>query len=154
MSAHILHDPCMRGADNPCGFCLNTETLCSIVLHVSSKATTIDMKNSRCPHLRKLNLTAASKFSPPRSPCTNYPLECPLCEPKSPAVWKYNLRAHIIRHHATADISLYKKYYNVTDDEKTLMKAIFQAKPRQVGPANTEPALITSDIHSTRAALR
>jgi hypothetical protein len=154
MSAHILHDPRMRGADNPCGFCLNTETLCSILLSVSSKATTIDMKNSRCPHLRKLNLTAASKFSPPRSPCTNHPLACPLCPPKSPAVWKYNLRAHIIQRHPTSQVELYKDYYSLHDDETTLMKAVFQVKPRQGGPTNKVPTLITSDVHSTRLALR
>lgn len=153
MGAHILHDRLLNGADNPCGFCLNTGSLCSIYLTITSKNTVIDMEGSKCPHLRKLHLLPASKHNPPSSPCTNHPLVCPLCPPKSPTVWKYNLRSHIINVHPTADINLYMQYFDINESERTLMKRAFKVKPRRV-KRNEGISLLTSDAHSTCSALR
>lgn len=157
MSGHILHDPALIGAETPCGFCLSTGSICDISLIVTSKNTTIDMKSSKCPHLRKLALGAASKFNATSSPCTNHPTICPLCVPvsisKPKAVWKYNLRAHIIKVHGTANPDLYTKHFAITEEERILMKAAFKTKPRQSQKKKTS-TLTTSDAHSTRLALR
>ena len=157
MGAHILHDPRLSGADNPCGFCLNTGTLCSVRLTVTSKNTVIDMKGSRCPHLRKLALAPAAAFNPPSSPCTNHPLVCPLCTERAsgtvPAVWKYNLHSHITTVHPRADINLYKDLYEISEAERLLMMRAFKVKPRRVKRAQGAPLAI-SDAHSTRVSLR
>ena len=85
MSAHVLHDPRLKDSQQPCGFCLNMG-LCTIQLQSSSKSTTIDVKTSRCPNLRKISLKAATEFRGKGSPCRNHPLPCPLCPPKSFAI--------------------------------------------------------------------
>jgi len=154
MSAHILHDVRLKDSENPCGFCLSTGTACIIYLIRGSKGTTsIDMKSSRCLQLRKISLKAAATFSH-ASKCSNHPLACPLCPPKSPAVWKYNLRSHIVKSHPTADVELYKTHFEITPDEGTLMKGVFQTVPRRVKKSRDAAALPISDGHSTRMALR
>lgn len=154
MSAHILHDVRFKDMESPCGFCLNTGMTCIIYLIRGSKGTTsIDMKNSRCINLRKISLKAASMFTH-TSKCSNHPLTCPLCPPKSPAVWKYNLRSHIVKSHPTADVELYKTHFEITQDENTLMKGVFQTVPRRTKKSRNDAVLPISDGHSTRMALR
>jgi hypothetical protein len=154
MSAHILHDVRLKDMESPCGFCLNTGTTCIIYLIRGSKGTTsIDMKNSRCINLRKISLKAASTFTH-TSKCSNHPLACPLCPPKSPAVWKYNLHSHIVKLHPTADVELYKTHFEITQDENTLMKGVFQTVPQRTKKSRNDAALPTSDGHSTRMVFR
>jgi len=154
VSAHILHDVRLKDSESPCGFCLSTGTTCIIYLIRGSKGTmSIDMKNSRCLHLRKISLKAAATFTH-TSKCSNHPLACPLCLPKSPAVWKYNLHSHIIKSHPTADVELYKTYFDISPDEITLMKGIFRTAPRRSKKSRDATALPISDGHSTRMALR
>ena len=153
MSAHILHDVKLKDSDVPCGFCLNEGGLCIIKLITTSKGTTIDMKNSQCPCIRKLTIKTAARFSK-ESPCTNHPLNCPLCPKTSPAVWKYNLRSHIISQHPTATLDLYQHLFKLLDEESTLMKAIYQTVPRKSKKRNIIAPLPISDGHSTRMALR
>lgn len=98
MGSHVLHDPQLKDANNPCGLCLSTGNQCTIRLIKRGKAVDkIDMRNSRCPNLKKISLASAGKFTT-KSPCTNVPLRCPLCPQVSDAVWKYNLCAHIRMH--------------------------------------------------------
>ena len=125
MSAHILQDVRLKDGENSYGFCLSTSTACinSIIysLRGSKGTTSIDMKSSRCLQLRKISLKSAATFYH-ASKCSNHPLACPLCIPKSPAVWKYNLlRSHIVKSHPTADVELYKTHFEITPDEGTLM---------------------------------
>ncbi|KAF8157792.1 hypothetical protein B0H34DRAFT_428377 [Crassisporium funariophilum] len=111
------------------------------------------MKNSRCINLQKISLKAAASFTY-SSKCSNHPLACPLCPQKSAAVWKYNLRSHIINSHPTADVDLYKSHFDITEDEKTLMKGVYQTAPRSTKKRREDGALPISDGHSTRMALR
>jgi len=153
MGAHILHDPRLRDDKSPCGFCLNSGSLCVIRLVVTSKLTTIDMKATRCSKKRKIAIKAASTFTP-RSPCTNHPLVCPLCPPNSPAIWKYNLRSHIVGSHPTANPDLYKPLFELHNDELTLMKARFKIAPRKSKREKQIAPLQVSDLHTSRMALR
>lgn len=153
-ASHILHDTRLKDVENPCGFCLKSGTLgCIIYLKTSGKVTTIDMVASQCPHLRKISLKSASQFTT-KSPCTNHPIQCPLCPPKSAAVWKYNLRAHISSSHRTANSDLYQTLFNVGSDEVILMKGLFLKVPRQgKKSAPKPPGLIISNAHSSRCAV-
>ena len=152
MSAHILHDPRLKDSQQPCRFCLNMG-LCTIQLQLSSKSTTIDVKASRCPNVQKISLKAAAEFRGKNSPCSNHPLPCPLCPPKSFAIWKYNLRSHILTTHPTANVELYNHLFILDPEEVTLMKAQYLSVPRH---SKTSRAidLATSDGHSSRMALR
>ncbi|KAF8989979.1 hypothetical protein BDQ17DRAFT_1170323, partial [Cyathus striatus] len=82
-----------------------------------------------CPNLRKFQLKQAATFAD-RSPCTNHPIQCEFCPENSPAVWKYNLQSHILDNHPTASIERQEKRFKVTEQEQTLMKAVFLMKPR------------------------
>lgn len=154
IGAHILHDTRLKDVQNPCGFCLRSGTLgCSIYLKIAGKTTTIDMATSQCPQLRKISLKTASQFTT-KSPCTNYPIRCPLCPPKSAAIWKYNLRTHISTSHRTANPELYRSLFELEKEEVILMKALFLKAPRP-GKKSTKnaPGLAISDAHSSRCAV-
>jgi hypothetical protein len=128
--AHILHDPHIKDADNPCGLCLNAGSHCVFRLIKRNKVDQINMTNSRCLNLRKIQLTSAGKYSK-ASPCTNVPLRCPLCPKELDCVWKYNLRAHILACHPSATIDLYQHLFAFTEDEFVLMKGIYLSKRRK-----------------------
>jgi hypothetical protein len=73
-----------KGADNTCGFCLNTGPICEIyLLRHGDNATSIDMSKSRCRNLRKIKLKLAETFTE-KQPCTNHPLLCQLCPRGAP----------------------------------------------------------------------
>ena len=66
---------------------------------------------------------------------------------------KYNLRSHIVKSHPTADVELYKTHFEITQDENTLMKGVFQTVPRRTKKNRNNAALPIFDGHSTRMAL-
>lgn len=146
VSAHILHDVRVKDAETPCGLCLSSSAGCTIKLSKGS----IDITRSRCPMLRTFNIRMASEFKR-TSPCTNHPLECPLCDPGAPAIWKYNLRAHLSSAHASANVELYKGLYEITSDESTLMKAALLLKTRTTAKKRKlKQNVLVSDAYSTR----
>ena len=154
MGAHILHDSRVKDADNPCGLCLNTGSCCIFRLVKRNKVDQVDMANSRCPNLRKIQLTSAAKYST-SSPCTNVPLRCPLCPKGSDCIWKYNLHAHILNSHSSANIDLYRNLFSFTQDEFILMKGIYLSKPRRSKKTEKGPLpLRISGGHSSRMAMR
>jgi hypothetical protein len=113
----------------------------------------IDMTNSRCPNLVKVTLRKASQSSP-RSPCSNVPLRCPLCIKTDAAIWKYNLQSHLIQVHQCTDLSIYEPLYMISNDETTLMRAVYLTKPRRTHKRAPVKLLAVSDAHSTRLTLR
>jgi hypothetical protein len=154
MGAHILHDSQIKDADNPCGLCLNTGSHCVFRLIKRNKVYQLDMDNSRCPNLYKIQLTSATKYSR-TSPCTNVPLQCPLCPKPSDCIWKYNMRAHILERHPSANIDLYVYSFALVEDEFVLMKGIYLAKPRKSkNSAMGSRPLQISEGHSSRLAMR
>ncbi|KAJ7572582.1 hypothetical protein C8J56DRAFT_807090, partial [Mycena floridula] len=152
-AAHILHDPRLKDLQ-PCGLCLATAPACKIFLKVSSKTITIDFTKSECPQLRPFQLKAA-KAASLTAPSTNHPRQCPLCPAKSPAVWSYNLRAHIIHDHPRADLALYESEYSISGTENTLLLGVFQTKPRNpTKKARSGPKLKISAAHTSSAAFQ
>jgi hypothetical protein len=88
-----------------------------------------------------------------RSPCSNVPLRCPLCPKADPAIWKYNLRSHLIRAHNCNDTALYKPLYVISKEESILMKASYLVKVRH-SQKKKKPVFWISEAHSTRLMLR
>jgi len=154
MGSHILHDLRLKDVAEACGLCLGTTSGCVIYLVTKNKATTVSNDKSRCPNMRKFKLGVAAEFTE-RSPCTNHPTTCPLCPTHAPAVWKYNLRSHIIAAHPTATVDLYKIHFEISDTERTLMKAAYLAKPRTSSKkVCAREGLLISEGHSTRMVMR
>ncbi|TDL21391.1 hypothetical protein BD410DRAFT_724399, partial [Rickenella mellea] len=159
MGTHILFSRGISPADNPCGFCFNTGSTCAIYLKKgkgSHGGIQIDLERSRCPNLANLSVKRAAN-STSSSPCTNAPLTCPICLPGSPAIWKYNLREHFRQRHENVNADLHQHLFNITKDEKTLMKNIFDLKPRitkKKRKAAARDNLAISEAHSVRQTLR
>ncbi|KAF9473610.1 hypothetical protein BDN70DRAFT_937308 [Pholiota conissans] len=158
MGAHILNDPNLRGADNPCGLCLNTGQRCKIFLSQRAGTISIDQVKSHCPNLRSLSIKKAEEFSE-RQPCTNHPLLCPLCPRGSMAIWKYNLTSHISLHHPSSNVALYEAVWCLHADEPRLMEAEWDKLKRlrlrpTIGNPLSATRLKLSEGHSSRLALR
>jgi hypothetical protein len=155
MGTHILLDSKMNGAFNPCGFCLNTGSLCSIRL-AKGKGTngtkTVDVIHSQCSNVAKLSITSAAKCIE-SSLCTNVPLDCLLCLPGSDAVWKYNLLAHIKSVHPTATLEKYASLAEISQLERTRLKQLFNAKPRASKKKKVVANICISIAHSSQRAL-
>ena len=150
---HILHDDRHRDVTDACGLCLSSTNGCVIRLVTKGKYTTVALEKSKCVNLPKqLKLGHAAKFSS-RSPCTNHPLWCILCPDNAPAVWKYNLRSHIIADHPRANVELYEKYYKISDEEMVLMRGVYLSKPRMSKKKKKKDGLVISEGHSTRLAM-
>jgi hypothetical protein len=112
------------------------------------------MSKSRCQNLLKIKLRLAETFTE-KQPCTNHPLLCELCPRGAPAIWKYNLRSHIIAKHASANPNVYEPSYRLHGEEKTRMKSVYLVRKRiRVSRKSTGPMLLVSDVHSSRLALR
>ncbi|KAK7001931.1 hypothetical protein R3P38DRAFT_3326830 [Favolaschia claudopus] len=148
VGAHILYDPKIDRSLEPCGLCGRPAPLCSLFLKKSSSgsgALTVDMKSSHgCPNLVKRFSIAAASKSIVSSPCSNAPLICPACTKKEPAVWRYNMRAHLIRHHPDVPLSKHAHLWELSDGEKKGMEAAVR---------KYKPTLSISAAHSSRLAL-
>lgn len=159
MGSHILRDPVCKGTTKICGLCLGTGSSCEIYLKTSRKhGPQIDMDRSRCRNLYKISLKKAAK-STQHSPCTNAPMSCPLCPPKTAAVWKYNLEEHIIDAHLGADPKLYELLYSISTSEEVLMKGVWNKRTtvrvsKKKKNAAARPVLKISEAHSTRVSSR
>lgn len=147
-------------AHNPYGFCLSINGICTIQLKTTAKHTTIDMKYFRCSNLQKnllkttLTFIFAKKMTAQSS--TNHLLAFLLCPLKSNAMWKYNLWLHIICKHSTTNVEFYQSLFAITDNEQTLMKAIYMMVLRMSALAknNMWPALLQiSEGHFTQMVL-
>ncbi|KAF8198428.1 hypothetical protein BJ912DRAFT_1074363 [Pholiota molesta] len=139
MGTHILNDPRLLDADGPCGLCLNTGSLCEIFLFRRGEAVSIDLAKSQCPNLRPFHIKKAEEFT--------------IRQP----FWKYNLERHIVTRHPLDDIALYSPFFNITEDERKLMKLEwdklkrFRARPTKESRTR---GIKISDSHSSRLALR
>ncbi|KAF9473695.1 hypothetical protein BDN70DRAFT_765889, partial [Pholiota conissans] len=151
MGTHILYDAALRGADSPCGLCLNTGGLCEIYLlqRHGGEMVSIDQVKSRCPNLRPFQIKKAEEFTL-KQPCTNHPMLCPLCPHGAPAVWKYNLQSHIRVWHPLNNAALYEPHWRPHPDEHRLMEAEWdKLKRRRNRPskASSSRKLKISDGH-------
>lgn len=161
IAAHIVHDTTrVDPLANPCGFCLSTGDACAIYLKKSRGARggfSIDMNRSRCPRKYKL-VTSVASASTTRSPSSNVPLPCPLCPNGAQAVWKYNLPHHLRRIHK-ADPDRFASLWRITEQERSWLKALQQAAPRQTKRKRkqakaAQTATCISEAHTCKMAVR
>lgn len=150
----------------PCGLCLRPDPMCLWYLKKSPNSrnkVAVDFEKSTCANKMSFQYGAASTSSS-KSPSSNVPVECPVCvlaNPKSPAVWKYNLREHMrVKHpnvQLTPDIRIKAE---IASSEKAMLKDVYA--DRKVAPQTRRSKkskskakkLKISEAHSTRLALR
>lgn len=92
IGAHILFDAAVINSQSPlCGLCLRPSPLCQMFLSKGkggNRNLQIDQKLSRgCLMKVKYSYSTAAK-STPSSPCSNVPVQCPICP-------KFSLHVHI-----------------------------------------------------------
>lgn len=160
MSGHLLYDNYFTNMlrENPCSLCLSTGGKCGIRLRKTrgrDGAWVIDMDASHCKNLCRISLGHAGKASK-SSPCTNIPLNCPLCPNPSDAIWQYSFFAHLRYVHPNADPNCYKDLYIISDEERAQMKEKYNAKSRlgHKRKAKVMAPLSIADEHTSRVALQ
>ena len=101
MACHILFDPQTKASSQPCGLCLRPSPTCTFELKKGKGANAslqINSKTSHCANLMTFSYSVAA-VSGTRSPCSNVPILCSWCPKDAPAVWKYNMSAHVTDKH-------------------------------------------------------
>ncbi|EJD47514.1 hypothetical protein AURDEDRAFT_62161 [Auricularia subglabra TFB-10046 SS5] len=157
MAGHLLYDPGVERTAEPCGFCLQPAPLCYFYLRKSKGAEggmQVDFKRSHgCTKCTYFRYAPASR-STTKSPSSNVPLACPLCDPKAPAVWKYNFDAHFARWHPRADASQYVALSNVPASERSAVRHLWNKRSvkRKKVKKTTLSALAISTSHLIQLA--
>ncbi|PPQ82822.1 hypothetical protein CVT26_008090 [Gymnopilus dilepis] len=157
MAAHILYDPVVIRSNGPlCGLCLRPPSQCRYFLSKGKGAhgnLRVDpQKSNGC--LMKMSwfyhIAAESTVS---SPCSNVPVQCPICPKADPAIWKYFMKAHFQARHPTLSVTDYEDIWWLSTFEREEMKKIWakrtqgtvkQAKKSQMS------TLVISEAHRAR----
>ncbi|KAG6848163.1 hypothetical protein H0H93_002810, partial [Arthromyces matolae] len=132
IAAHIRHDSSIDVDSEPCGFCLRPSRLCRVYLTKGKGAKgnlRVDSKRSECPNFVSFKYQVAAQ-STQSSPCSNVPLQCPLCLPSTPAVWRYNFSHHLETEHPNASKNLYTELWKISKSEVDEMRRIWEDRQK------------------------
>uniref|UniRef100_A0A8H7XJQ8 Zinc finger PHD-type domain-containing protein n=1 Tax=Psilocybe cubensis TaxID=181762 RepID=A0A8H7XJQ8_PSICU len=159
IGSHILHDPLINRDDEPCGLCLRPSPQCVFFL---KKGTGGNIKintqaSLSCPNVIYYKYAVAEK-STSSSPCSNVPIYCPICPKTSPAVWRYNLKYHMIKTHPSASLARHSHLWDLSSFEKSQMKNIWinrltTGQTRSGSSKAKKSALVISDAHTMSVEL-
>ncbi|KAF8979201.1 hypothetical protein BDQ17DRAFT_1264979, partial [Cyathus striatus] len=161
MGAHILFDPGVVSAKGVlCGLCLRSPSQCQYFLGKGKGASgkiRIDQKASNgC--LMKMNFSYnVAAESTTSSPCSNVPVQCPICPKSDPAIWKYFLKHHFEDKHSSLKVSNYSHHWKISAFERDEMRKIWSK--RTVGaikPAKqtSKTSLRISEAHRAQISIR
>ncbi|KAG6831249.1 hypothetical protein H0H93_013813, partial [Arthromyces matolae] len=145
-------------ASDPCGLCLRPSRICRIFLSKGKGAKgglRVDLKRSECPNLVNFKYKIAER-STLSSPCSNVPIQCPICLPSAPAVWRYNFKHHLDTEHPNASHNLYASIWDISDDERKEMKRIWADRRKVVVKRVKKKAveeLVVSEAHRSRIVM-
>ncbi|KAJ7648621.1 hypothetical protein DFH06DRAFT_997187 [Mycena polygramma] len=156
VGAHILHDPSVDRSSQPCGLCCQPWPMCQFFLKKSGSAAgtlTLNMATSRgCPNLVYFSYGTAETYKE-SSPCSNVPLRCSHCNPKDPAVWRYNFKQHLIQHHPTVALAPNAHIWELCNAEKAGILKVWEGRNKRKKTKQPKPTLVISQAHSSRLAL-
>lgn len=160
---HLRHDPTIDKKEERCGTCLRLSLpgVCEYYLRKGKGAEAgflLDLTRTTCVNKFKFNYKTASKSST-SSPSSNVPLQCPICGPGSPAVWRYSMEAHFIRHHPlSVSIPRYSSEWVLSNFEEHEMHEMWKKrnnkKAKKKGKGKANVPLVISEAHSSRMAFR
>lgn len=160
MGAHILHDSTLNPSQEVCGFCLQPSPMCKLLVKKGCGASAtyrVDIDSSSCINLIWFNYASAA-YSSETLPCSNIPIICPLCPPKSSGVWTYSLHAHFCDQHKLTLHTQYPMKTHLSQSEKDGMKRIWDTQfnaPNTHNPKKKKvPALLLSEAHTSQSALQ
>jgi hypothetical protein len=159
VAMHVLFDGTLDTTKEPCGLCMRPSPLCSFYLRKGKGAGSvqqIDERVSRCPNfMGKLSYSAAATECT-NSPCTNVPVTCPLCPSTSPAVWKYNMKIHLVQIHPSTRNGDFSEAYAISESKKAALKTLWEKRflvSRRCRRHNAaSKRLAVSEVHSSRQA--
>ncbi|KAF9006383.1 hypothetical protein BDZ89DRAFT_1233208 [Hymenopellis radicata] len=141
-AAHQLFDSQIDRAQEPCGLCLRP-------------AGVFDWKKSTCANQVNFSYARAAA-STDSSPCSNVPVRCPECnDVKAPAVWSYNMLAHLKRRHPHVDFEAYEDKYKIDDFEYDMLKNVWANRHKKQKKRKSKKKIATlliSEAHSSRLA--
>ncbi len=156
MAPHIIHNPEELGPF-PCKFCLGSNCKIYVKRRRGAKESLfIDADRSTCPNLVSLSLKdwKVKNKSSKRPPITNKPLICPLCGISAPAVWKYNLKAHLEQIHGLKSnmLKTHNHLYHISKEELIEVKSLNEKRKKSgttarklqqvTGPSFSDPHTI------------
>ncbi|KAN0128293.1 hypothetical protein V8E53_013877 [Lactarius tabidus] len=159
VATHTLFDGTLDTTKEPCGLCMRPSPLCSFYLRKGKGARStqqIDKHVSHCPNFMGKLFYLAVATERTNSPCTNVPVTCPLCPSTSAAVWKYNMKTHLVRIHPSTKGGDFPKTYVISESEKAALKIQWEnhysvLHRRRRHNATSRP-LAVSKVHSSRQA--
>ena len=157
MGTHIFFDNAICSTER-CGLCLRPALMCRLIVKKGRGANAsprIDFDSSTCTNLIRFNYATAAQLSE-GSPCSNVPINCPLCPDKSPAVWMYCLHTHFREQHKLMSRDLFPIAVQLSKSEEHGMLQIWKQRltTRKPRKRNKTSALVLSEAHSSRLALR
>ena len=159
VAAHILFDNTLDTTKDLCGLCMRPSPLCSFYLRKGKgvgSAPQIDERVSRCPNFMGKLFYSAAATERTNSPSTNVPVTCPLCPSTSAAVWKYNMKSHLMRIHPSTKGCDLPKEYVISESERAALKILWEKRhttSHRLRRRNvTSKALAISEVHSSRLA--
>ncbi|KAF8815933.1 hypothetical protein BYT27DRAFT_7004715, partial [Phlegmacium glaucopus] len=157
VGTHILNDPGIDHSTELCGLCLCPTPLCQFFLMKgkgSKGQPKVNQRLSRgCGMAVKYSYRVVAASST-MSPCSNVPIQCPVCPSVDPAVWKYSLKAHFNnKHKMLAASGKYDDLWKLSNFKITEMKKIW-VKRAIVTTKHTRksklPPLVVSEDHCTQ----
>jgi len=153
MGAHILYDPANLWNQEVCGLCLRPAPMCQIYMKKTwgvNHNFSVNTKQSSCI-IKCFSCSVASE-SMESSPCTNFPINCSLCPPKSAAAWTYSLDAHFCECHKLSPANFSIKFV-ISSLKKEQMKSIwdkcYEEKKKCLLKKHTCKPLEISAAHSS-----
>ena len=158
MGGHYLFDNSIDRSLERCGLCFRPSPMCQIIVKRGRGANAIpriDADNSTCINLVRFNYATAARSSD-GSPCSNHPINCPLCPVKSPAIWTYYLHAHFHERHKLTMPAQFPMTFEISKSEENGMRQLWDQRfvTRKPRKRNKKAALVLSEAHSSRLALR
>ena len=162
IGAHILYDPgVVHAKDVLCGLCLRPSPLCQFFL-TKGKGTNgnlrVNWEKSRgC--LVNINYSyRVAAESTASSPCSNVPIQCPICPRSEPAIWKYFMKAHFTENHKNLHpFSNHEHLWQLSDFELSEMKIIWEKRLKLTVKRTKKlnvPRLLISDAHCAQIPSR
>lgn len=156
--AHVLFDPMVDPALEPCGLCLRLGQ-CVFYLKKGKGAQNgqqINYKNSHCPGMVRLTYSIA-ETSTTTSPCLNVPVKCSWCIEAAPAVWRYNMKHHIQSKHPYISLADHETLWKIGNTERKAMKSKWDDRKKVKKTRKTKltaaAPLVISAAHSSRLTL-
>ncbi|KAE9389484.1 hypothetical protein BT96DRAFT_834837, partial [Gymnopus androsaceus JB14] len=151
--AHLLHNSTIDRSTEPCGLCLRPSSLCRIYLKKNCGRKSnfqINLRKSKCTNLAKFSYKTATTSSK-TSPCSNVPLLCDLCGGiGAAAVWRYNMKHHLMNVHPTVDLVQYQHLWVLSMVEVDGMQELWRNRKKS---KRKKAKALTKDLPAFRVSV-